>query len=220
MLPEWEVRTGVLNGIPSFEDALNETGGFDGVHILPLMMSEGYFTETVIPSRLSANGAGGGWRQVTMHAAIGVSSAVADLAARMACDGAAKLAITPRQVAVLLVGHGARTNERARQTIEQHARTLRAKRIFDRVDTAYLEEPPLLQDAMHGLTQATVAVGMFISDGLHAGEDVPALLKQAPCNAVHYTGAVGAHPAMSEIIAREVVGLGCNQTVPYEHETL
>ena len=50
---------------------------------------------------------------------------------------------------------------------------------------------------------------MFISDGLHAGEDVPALLKQAPCNAVHYTGAIGAHPAMSEIIAREVVGLGC-----------
>lgn len=204
-VPSWEVRAGVLNGNPSLEDALAGAAAFESIHVVPMLMSEGYFTETVIPSRLSAVRRDGEPDRFIVHPAIGVTHAVSDLAASLAREGAAHIGCLPGQVAVLLAGHGARTNGRARQAIEEHARYLRAKDTFARVDTAYLEEAPFLTDVVAKLNCPTVVVGMFISDGLHAGEDVPALLKQAPCHRIHYTGAIGGHPALSDMIAREVI---------------
>lgn len=202
--PLWEVKAGVLNGSPSLEDALAGVAAFNRIHILPMLMSEGYFTETVIPSRLKAATKSGELNQPIVHPAIGVSDAVSDLVARLAAEGAAKIGCRSAAITVLLAGHGARTNSRARQAIEEHAQALRAKRTFARIDAAYLEEGPFLADAIRGLNRPTVVIGMFISDGLHAGEDTPALLRQAPTDRVHYTGAIGAHPALSDLIARQL----------------
>ena len=51
--------------------------------------------------------------------------------------------------------------------------------MFSAVTTAYLEEPPFLQDMMGRLDGPTVVVGMFASDGLHAGEDLPEAMEES-----------------------------------------
>ena len=58
------VEIALLSGAPRLEDAVAKLRHFDHIHVFPLLMSEGYFTDTVIPDRL-----GRGGRQRTLRSA-------------------------------------------------------------------------------------------------------------------------------------------------------
>ncbi len=193
-----DVVVGLLNGHPSLEDAVARVRHCARVDVFPLLMSEGYFTDTVIPSRLDP---GAPAERFVLHRPLGCAQALTSLVEDEALAGALKLGFSPKDVTVLLAGHGAKSNTRARLAIEVHADRLRHRAVFGRIDTTYLEEPPFLADALAGLTGPTVVVGMFISDGLHAAEDVPEAMRRAVHVPAFYTGAIGAHPAVSKIVA-------------------
>ena len=74
---------------------------------------------------------------------------------------------------------------------------------FARVDTAFLEEAPFLDEVVQSDTRPTVVVGFFNGDGLHAAEDVPEAVGRFD-GPITYTGPVGAFPEVSKLIARSI----------------
>ncbi|MGI9416135.1 MAG: CbiX/SirB N-terminal domain-containing protein, partial [Hyphomicrobiales bacterium] len=160
---------------------------------------------TVIPERLGIAGRARGDRRFVLHSPLGLSDAVTALVARVARVAAREHGVSAPDSTVLLVGHGAKSNGFARDAIEAHARRLTARGYFGRVETAYLEEPPFVADRAALIARPAIAVGMFVSDGLHAGEDVPLILEAATGGPIPYSGAIGAHAGISEIVAAEVL---------------
>lgn len=201
-LPLKDVAVGLLNGDPSVEDAVASVSACDRVHVFPFLMSEGYFTDNVIPVRLQAASSG---QRFILHRPLGTSAALTGLIEREARKGAASLGVPVEDVAVILAGHGAKSNARARQTIELHAEALRDAAEFSSVKAVYLEEAPFLEHAFDGLAHPSVVVGMFISDGLHAGEDVPEAIQRLAQMPAHYTGAIGTGTGISDIVAWELM---------------
>jgi sirohydrochlorin cobaltochelatase len=95
--------------------------------------------------------------------------------------------------------------------LHRHAEALTASGHFAQVRAAFLEEPPLLADALRACRPLPVAVlGFFAGDGGHVREDLPALLSAdraargeagAPLLDL---GVIGDDPAMPEIILDQV----------------
>lgn len=206
MLPVGRVEHALLNGSPGLEQVLARMDRGTRVHIYPMLMSDGYFTDTIIPARLAAAGRAGSANGSVVHPPFGLAPALAGLIARLAGEAAAQLGTGPHDTSVLLVGHGATNNPRARAAVELQAGNLRQLAAFAHVATGFLEEPPHLDDALARLDGPVAVVGMFAGDGLHAGEDVPATLQRASGIEAHYTSAIGAHPLACEIIAGAITG--------------
>ncbi len=201
--PELAVEVGLLNGSPRLEDVAAKHQHCDKIHVFPLLMSEGYFTDTVIPDRLGRSRCS---ERFVVHRPLGSLPELTELVAQEALAGCRRLGHRPEEVTVLLAGHGAKSNTRARLAVEAHACGLRVRGAFSAVKTAYLEEAPFLPDVLESLAGPTVLIGMFASDGLHAGEDLPVAVQQFAGFPVCYTGAIGAHPQVSDIVAGAISG--------------
>jgi sirohydrochlorin cobaltochelatase len=160
------------------------------VFIVPLFISEGYFTEEVIPRELGFCGRGekdfprvqrrGGQ---TLHycGPVGThASMTAVLLAR--ARGIAEQfpfprAPKPAETALFIAGHGTGNNENSRKAIEEQVELIRARGLYGEVHAAFMEEEPRIGDC-YKVAQARniIMVPFFISDGLHSNEDIPVML--------------------------------------------
>jgi sirohydrochlorin cobaltochelatase len=200
-----EVTTGLLNGTPSVTDALVSLTSHV-VHVVPFFMEEGWFVREVIPRAL---GDGSG-HELRYHSPVGVHPAVAKLVAervRQTCGAAAA------QFSVLLVGHGSARAPGRQMALHRHAEVLRARERFGGVRAAFLEEQPLVAEALLEWRAVPVAlVGCFAGEGGHVRNDLPALIAAermargdsgAPLLDL---GVVGDDVAMPGIILDQVAG--------------
>ena len=165
---------------PSLRDALFL---FDAelireVYVVPNFISEGYFTQTVVPRELELNGPvtkrsnGQIWRYCEP---VGNHALMTDLLLKRAHDIAPDVA--PADTSLLIVAHGTDLNENSAVAAKREAEKIRALGKYAAVLNVYMEEPPLVSD-WRGLTTTrnVVVVPFFISDGLHSYEDIPRLL--------------------------------------------
>jgi sirohydrochlorin ferrochelatase len=164
-----DVTVGLLNGKPSVAAALAALVPHV-VHVVPFFMEQGWFVREAIPRAL---GDGHG-HALRYHAPVGVHPDMADVAAariQRACGTDAA------RFAVLLVGHGSARTPGRPMALQRHVAELSAAGHFARVRAAFLEEPPLLADALRDWRALPVAVvGWFAGEGGHVREDLPALL--------------------------------------------
>ena len=135
------------------------------VDVVPFFMEDGYFTRVVVP-RAMEKAARHGF-DLTLHPPIGVHAGFpAVLAAR-----------APEGVPLLLVGHGSARSPNRRLAAHVHADALRATGRFPLVESAFLEEPPFVPDALARIGDRPLAVlGLFAQQGSHARDDLPALI--------------------------------------------
>ena len=78
---------------------------------------------------------------------------------------------------LFIAGHGTEKNENSRKAIERQVELIRAQNIYADVHAIFLEEAPRIADCYSlAQTKNLVVVPFFISDGLHAQEDIPVLL--------------------------------------------
>jgi sirohydrochlorin cobaltochelatase len=165
---------------PSLRDALFlfDPESIREVYVVPNFISEGYFTQTVIPRELQLNGAttkrssGQIWKYC---APVGNHAAITELLLRRASDVA--LGIDPAETSLLIVAHGTNLNENSAVAAKREAEKIGALGKFAEVLNVYMEEPPLVSD-WPKLTKRrnVVVVPFFISDGLHSYEDIPQLI--------------------------------------------
>ena len=200
------VTAGVLKGSPTFEDAVAEAcdSGPKAVAIYPFFMADGYFVKTVVPKRLALCGLDDLPHDILKP--LGLAPELVDIIVAQAGRSAVGADIDPKQSRLMLVGHGSKygpasaaATRRAADRLAQHHAG-----VFADVEVAFLEEAPFLSDQLTDPQRPTIVSGFFNGDGLHAGEDVPAALKDA-AGQTAYTGPVGTTPDVSDLIQSEIL---------------
>ncbi len=78
---------------------------------------------------------------------------------------------------LLIAGHGTGRNANSRKSVERQVELIQALKIFADVGAVFMEEEPFIKGCHETVkTKNIVVVPFFISDGLHAVEDIPVLL--------------------------------------------
>ena len=209
---------------PSLREVLQMVETQD-VYVVPHFISEGYFTQKVIPRELEITGpiTRRDGKLIKYCEPVGNHPHMTDLllmrAGRTAPD------VPPDQTSLLIVGHGTGLNENSAVAVKTQVKEIQARHIYAQVGAAYMEEEPLIANWL-SLTSCpnVVVVPFFISDGLHSYEDIPVLLgihsestgaasqqevfRRNPYllndRALYYAGAIGTDPMMAEIILEMV----------------
>ena len=158
------------------------------VFIVPLFISEGYFTEEVIPREL---GFAAGERvqrrgdQTLFYCGpIGTHDSMTEVLLRRAREIVEQhpfpRAPKAEDTALFIAGHGTGNNENSRKAIERQTELIRGKKVYREVHSVFMEEEPRI-GACYTLTPAKniVMVPFFISDGLHSYEDIPMMLGES-----------------------------------------
>jgi sirohydrochlorin cobaltochelatase len=165
---------------PSLRDAifLFDPDTIKSVYVVPNFISEGYFTQTVIPRELGLNG------KVTKRAngqtwnygePVGNHPLMTELLVQRARDIAPGIA--ENETSLLIVAHGTDLNENSAVAAKREAERIRTLGRYANVLNVYMEEFPLVSDwTVLTSTPNVVVVPFFISDGLHSYEDIPVLL--------------------------------------------
>jgi sirohydrochlorin cobaltochelatase len=165
---------------PSLRDALFlfDPESIHEVYVVPNFISEGYFTQTVVPRELELNGHttkrenGQVWKYCEP---VGNHPTMTELLLRRAC--AVAPGIDPAETSLLIVAHGTDLNENSAAAAKREAEKIRALGTYSSVLNVYMEEPPLVSEWRKLTNTANVVVvPFFISDGLHSYEDIPVLL--------------------------------------------
>ena len=165
---------------PSLRDALFlfDPESIREVYVVPNFISEGYFTQTVVPRELELNASitkrsnGQIWRYCEP---VGNHPLMTELLLKRARDVAPDAA--PAETSLLIVAHGTDLNENSAVAAKREAEKIRALGRYAAVLNVYMEEPPLVSDWRKlTKTRNVVVVPFFISDGLHSYEDIPVLL--------------------------------------------
>ena len=218
-----EVQCAFWKEEPSLRDALFLFCQEDvaRVFVVPNLISEGYFTQTVIPRELELTGVtttrpnGQLWHYCEP---VGNHPGVTELLLRRAVEVAP--GVRPNETALLIVGHGTSLNDNSAVAAKRQVDKIRRLDRFAEVLNVYMEEPPLVAD-WAGLTKSpnVVVIPFFISDGLHSYEDIPALLGIATAGDPHttaergcrirdrhlfYGAAIGTAPEFADILVEQV----------------
>jgi sirohydrochlorin cobaltochelatase len=165
---------------PSLRDAifLFDPGLIREVYVVPNFISEGYFTQTVVPRELDLDEGttkrptGQTWKYCEP---VGNHPAMTELLLKRAREIAP--GVDPAETSLLIVAHGTDLNENSAVAAKREAEDIRALRKFAEVLNVYMEEPPLVSDWRKlTKTRNVVVVPFFISDGLHSYEDIPRLI--------------------------------------------
>jgi sirohydrochlorin cobaltochelatase len=195
------VETAFWKEEPSFARALDRYEGGEVV-VLPMFVSRGFFTEEVIPSEMGLAGRVTRLGTLTVRLAepVGSHPRMADLVVARALESGAGAS-----TAVAVLGHGTPRNPNSAGNVYAQAERVRATRRFAEVGVVFLEQAPTLND-LPGMFSASevVVVPLFIADGWHVDESIPAELRSTRTGAspvMRYAAAAGTHPGMSALVA-------------------
>lgn len=209
------------------------------IFAVPLFLSQGYFTEQVIPAELGLSDGSAapyarvqqiGPRQLSYCQPVGTHESITRLILSRAL-GVVRTHPFPRapkppETTLFLAAHGTGRNEQSRRVVEQHTELIRAQAQYADVHAIFMEEAPRIGDCYElARTKHIVIVPFFLSDGLHANEDIPILLgeperlvrdrlqKGQPTwrnpterkgKLVWYSRSLGAEPQLADVILERV----------------
>jgi len=160
------------------------------VFVVPLFISEGYFTEEAIPHELGfrtddqpsySRVQKCGEQTLFYCRPIGTHSRMTNVILARAREVVARSpfprAPKPGDTALFIAGHGTPKNENSRKSIERQVEVIRQQKTYAEVHPVFIEEEPLIGDCYRmASARNLVMVPFFISDGLHSFEDIPMML--------------------------------------------
>jgi sirohydrochlorin cobaltochelatase len=160
------------------------------VFVVPLFISEGYFTEEVIPRELGlrtsdrtdfARVQQRGSQTIYYCGPVGTHDSMTSVLLARARDileqHPAPGVPGPGETALFIAGHGTGNNENSRKAIERQVERIRAQKLYAEVHPAFMEEEPRIGDCYRiARANGIVMVPFFISDGLHSYEEIPVML--------------------------------------------
>ena len=205
---------------PSMRDVFRMIDS-NNVVVVPNFISEGYFTESVIPRELGLEGrvTRKGARTIRYADPVGNHPLMTEALLKRAREVAPDVA--PTEVSLLIVGHGTGLNDNSARAAKEQVAKIRNMNLYAQVDAAYMEEAPLISEWDSFATRDhVVVVPFFIADGLHSYQDIPVLLgireeigpsaSQAEVFAenphhlrgktLYYASAIGTEPMMADVI--------------------
>ena len=216
-----EVVEGYWKEEPSLRQVL-KTARYTDVTVIPMFISEGYFTETVIPRELGLGHQGPvppqgvarviGGRTVRYTLPYGVHPRMSEVILARAYEVCPT--ISPDDTALIVLGHGTTRNENSNKVVYQNAQRLREGGHFAEVHTLFLDEEPKAVGWQQVVkAKQVVLVPFFASEGWHTQETIPedlglsgdvTVFEGGPhgVQTLHYAKPVGTHPAVAEVIVQ------------------
>jgi len=173
------------------------------VFVVPLFISEGYFSEQVIPRELGFAPARPPQTRLMRRNSqlwhycrpVGTHARMAEvlLARARGVVAAFPFPRSPRaeEISLFVAGHGTGRDANSRRAVEAAAERLRALKQYAGVQAVFLDETPRIAECYAlARTRYVVVVPFFMSDGLHVTEDIPVMLGE-PAEAVRQRRAAG-----------------------------
>jgi len=210
---------------PSMREVLYQIDS-DEVYVVPDFISEGYFTQDVIPRELGLAGPTTTVRGKTLHYCppVGIHPHMTDLILRRAREVAPD--INPAQTTLIITGHGTGLNQNSTKAIKDQVHLIATSGAgYAAVLDAYMEEQPFIAEwDKLSETPNVIVVPFFISDGLHSYQDIPVLLGIEPevgpaasqrevfrhnphqlrGKTLFYSSAIGTEPLIADVILDQV----------------
>jgi len=186
-----EVREAFWKEEPAFREVLRTVDAGE-VYVVPLFVSEGYFTEQVIPRELRLEG----WNPAawdsdgtraghatfpaadvgkTVHycGPVGTHAAMSDVIVRRA-ESVTGDPDVGAGFGLAVVGHGTDRNENSAKATRYHADRIRDRGRFEEVRALFMDEEPEVDDVTEYFdAEDVVVVPLFVADGYHTREDIP-----------------------------------------------
>ena len=227
-----EVREAFWKQEPQIKPVLDEITA-PRIFIVPLFISEGYFSAQIIPRELgfagqsvrqSPQGTQYYCKPVGSHDSM--TGVILARAREVIDQFPFPRAPKPEDTTLFIAGHGTPRNANSRKAIERQTELIRSLGLYAAVHDIYMEETPRIGDCYAlAQTKSLVVVPFFISDGLHAVEDIPVLLgeperlvkdrlaagqptwrnpTEKQGKLVWYSPSVGTEPLLAEVILERV----------------
>jgi sirohydrochlorin cobaltochelatase len=181
------VREAFWKQDPEIKQVLDEITS-PRVFIVPLFISEGYFSSDVIPRALGFDSGNSKLKiknsKLFYTLPIGTHDRMTSVLLARARGIVGKFPFPrpprPEDITLFIAGHGTEQNENSRKAIEHQVELLRALKEYAAVHAVFLEEEPRIPECYAlARTKNIVVVPFFISDGMHTQEDIPVLLGEA-----------------------------------------
>jgi sirohydrochlorin cobaltochelatase len=215
---------------PSYRQVLDMVE-YPEAYIVPNFISEGYFTQKIIPRELGLAGPvthlaprpGMPARTLKYCEPVGNHPRMTELLLHRAREVAP--GVNPRQASLVIVGHGTSLNENSGLAVKEQVARIRACVQYAEVLGMFMEEAPFVTD-WQKLTGSpeVIVVPFFVSDGLHSYQDIPVLLgiEQEPGVAasraevfrrnpytiggrrLYYSSSIGSDPLFAGVILDQV----------------
>ena len=184
------------------------------VYVVPAFISEGYFTQQVIPRELELDGpvTRKGGRTIHYAGPLGTYKGMADVILERAQDLLEDKEMPPGRRALVLLGHGTDLNKNSGDVIYSNAKRIRARKVYDLVEVGFLDQEPNIRDVVENLAaENIVLIPVFIAEGWHTRETIPedlglsgevtAKTTKSGDKTIFYGAPVGTHPSMADLIS-------------------
>jgi sirohydrochlorin cobaltochelatase len=184
-----DVREAFWKQEPGLHDAISNLQT-TRVFFIPLFISEGYFSENVIPHELGfrAEGQGSFNRHLTRSAQawfycqpVGTHPGMTDVLLARARNVVTQFpfprAPKTKDITLFVAGHGTEQDENSRKSIDAQVTKIKSSGLYADVQAIFMEEEPRINECYRlAQTKNIIVVPFFMSDGLHVQEDIPVLL--------------------------------------------
>lgn len=215
-----EVHEAFWKEEPHFRDVLRQVES-GRVYLVPNFISEGYFTEQVIPREFGLSGRVSqvDGREVIYCDPVGVHPSMTEVLLARARAVVGRDAPRPEETALFVVGHGTSLNQNSVQVIYRQVEIIRKLESYGECHAAFMEQEPLISRWVEITSKPhVVVVPFFISDGLHSYEDIPVLLgisknvreegfrnpTRLGGQQIWYATAIGTEPMIADVILAQV----------------
>lgn len=211
---------------PSMREALYMMDA-EEVYVVPDFISEGYFTQDVIPRELELTGPTTRIHGKTLHYCdpVGIHPSMTSLILQRTAEVAPE--VPPEESTLFIVGHGTGLNKNSTKAIKDQVELIKTlpENRFASVQDTYMEEAPLISDwDQLADTPNVIVVPFFIADGLHSYQDIPVMLGfekdeglaasqkevfrrnpyQLRDKTLYYSAAIGTEPMMADVILDQI----------------
>ena len=194
---------------PSMRHVL-DTLESEEVYVVPAFISEGYFTQQVIPRELGLSGAvtHSNGKTIRYAGPLGTFELMADVILERTGDLMRDKSPAQGETTLVLLGHGTDINKNSSGVIYLNAERIRERGLYDHVEVGFLDQEPEITKVVENCASANVIViPVFIAEGWHTRETIPEDLglsgevTHLEGKTVYYGAPVGTHPSMAGLIA-------------------
>src|ERR671912_289560 len=205
---------------PSMRHVLDTIESED-VYIVPAFISEGYFTQQVIPRELGLEGpiSTKGEKTVRYAGPLGTFEGMPDVILERTDDLMRGMDLSGR-TALILLGHGTELNRNSGGVIYLNAGRIEERGIYDFVEVGFLDQDPEIGVVVDRVeAENVILIPLFIAEGWHTRETIPqdlGLTGEVTARAgktIYYGAPVGTHPSMASLISARARGTMTEQPV-------
>ena len=205
---------------PSMRHVLGTIESED-VYVVPAFISEGYFTQQVIPRELGLEGPVSRKEEKTVRYAgpLGAFEQMPDVILERTEDLMRGRKVSGR-TALVLLGHGTDLNKNSGGVIYLNAGRIRERGIYDLVEVGFLDQDPEIGVVVDRVeAENVILIPLFIAEGWHTRETIPedlGLVGEVTLRddkTIFYGAPVGTHPSMANLIIARARGTMTEQPV-------